>query len=77
MVEKEHIRERKLEKEGCVFSVIFLKHSSVFREKKFSVADLNSLHVNKWATEAAGCPLITTVGAIYANPFPCSPAGQG
>lgn len=28
-----HIRERKLEKEGRVFSVIFLKHSSVYREE--------------------------------------------
>jgi hypothetical protein len=46
----------------------------VCREKRFfSVADLNSLHVNKWSTEAAGCPLITAVGAIYSNPFPCSP----
>lgn len=51
----------------------------MFSEKRKgpSVVDLNSCHANKWAIEAAGCTLITAMGVIYANPFPCSLAGQG
>lgn len=46
----------------------------MFSEKRKgpSVVDLNSCHANKWAIEAAGCTLITAMGVIYANPFPCS-----
>lgn len=48
-----------------------------FQRKDSPVPGLNSCHANKWAIEAAGCTLITAVGVIYTNPFPCTLAGQG
>lgn len=48
-----------------------------FQRKDPPVPGLNFCHANKWAIEAAGCTLITAVGVIYTNPFPCSLAGQG
>lgn len=67
-----HQREEVRERRSCIFSH-FSEAEQCLQRRDFAVADLNSLHVNKWATEAAGSPLITTVGAVYANPFPCSP----